>query len=266
MGVTLSRRQILPALFALALPACRSSRTSPQATAGSAPSGAADPDASPANETLSVIEIGTVAPNKDALVLLHGWGAPGNDLASLGRELMRDNTMIFVPAAPLAEGEGRAWWHLDATSRGRYAHDDVLPATFQPLDAITSARHAVQALLRSIHERFAPSLVTIAGFSQGAMLALDVALACEPRVDRVAVLSGALLLDSLPAVHEGCGRSRRVLVMHGRADPIVPFENAERAVAILQQRGVPVDFRPFEGRHEIPRSVRSVLGDFAFGA
>jgi predicted esterase len=98
------------------------------------------------------------------------------------------------------------------------------------------------------------------------MLALDVALACEPRVDRVAVLSGALLLDSLPAVQHGCGRSRRVLVMHGRVDPIVPFQNAERAVAILEQRGVKVDFRPFDGRHEIPRSARSALGELAFGA
>lgn len=266
MGVTLSRRQILPALLAAALPACRSSRAGPQATAGAPPGSSREPDASPTDEALSVVEIGTAARNKDALVLLHGWGAPGDDLASLGRELVRDNTMIFVPAAPLAEGEGRAWWHLDATSRGRYAHDDALPTNFQPLDAITRARAAVQALLRSIHERFAPSLLTVAGFSQGAMLALDVALHCEPRVDRVAVLSGALLVDSLPAVHDGCGRIRRVLVTHGRADPIVPFQNAERAVAILEQRGVSVDFQPFDGRHEMPRGVRSALGEFAFGA
>jgi phospholipase/carboxylesterase len=124
----------------------------------------------------------------------------------------------------------------------------------------------VQALLRNIHERFAPPLLTLAGFSQGAMLALDVALQCDPRVDRVAALSGALLIDSLPALHDGCGKTRRLLVTHGRSDPIVPFENAERAVAMLEQRGVAVDFRPFDGRHEIPRSVRSALGPFAFDA
>ena len=261
----LSRRQLLHALAATTLAACRSTPLEPEPTASAAPARSAARVPSLSDGTLRVIELGTVARNNDALVLLHGWGAPGDDLASLGRALVRENTMVFVPAAPLNEGSGRAWWHLDAGARAHYARADALPPDFQPLAAITSAREAVQALLRRIHERLAPSLVTVAGFSQGAMLALDVGLRCEPRVDRVAVLSGSLLLDSLPAVHEGCGRGRRVLMTHGRVDPILPFENAERAVAILGQHGIKTDFRPFDGRHEIPGSVRAALGDFAFG-
>jgi len=264
--VILPRREVLQALALAALPGCRSSRQAPRATASAQPAGPTPGNEVPTGQGLRVVEIGEAARGDAALVLLHGWGAPGDDLVRFGRVLSRPKTTIFVPAAPLAEGDGRAWWHLDAKSRGRYAQDDAPPAGFQPLAAITSARHAVQALLQSIHERLAPPLLTIAGFSQGAMLALDVALHCEPRVDRVAVLSGALLFDSLPAVHDGCGPNRRVLWTHGRADPIVPFQNAERAVALLQQRGITVDFRPFDGRHQIPMSARSALGDFAFGA
>jgi phospholipase/carboxylesterase len=256
----------LATLAVTALPACRSSQQGRRVTASAAPVTSVPAVGQRIGEALSVVELGTVARDNDALVLLHGWGAPGDDLVALGRELVRENTMIFVPAAPLVEGNGRAWWHLDAAARARYAKDEALPPDLQPLAAIASARRAVQTLLQSIHERLSPSLLTVAGFSQGAMLALDLALQCEPRVDRVAVLSGALLLDSLPAVHNGCGRGRRVLVTHGRVDPIVPFENAERAVAILEQRGIKVDFRPFDGRHEIPRSVRTALGEFAFGA
>jgi phospholipase/carboxylesterase len=198
--------------------------------------------------------------------LLHGWGARGDDLASLGQTLAGPSTTVFVPAAPLAEGSGRAWWHLDANARTHYAHDDALPPDFQPLAAVTTARNAVQALLRSIHERLAPPRLTLAGFSQGAMLALDVALQCEPRVDRVAVLSGTLRLDSLPALRVPCDNQRRVLVTHGRLDPVLPFQNAEQAVAILEHHGLAVDFQPFDGRHEIPHVARFALKELAVGA
>ena len=40
----------------------------------------------------------------------------------------------------------------------------------------------------------------MAGFSQGAMLSLDVALASRPPVDLVAMLSGVMLADTLPAL------------------------------------------------------------------
>jgi phospholipase/carboxylesterase len=266
--VTLSRREILQALASRGLVACRSSASDLRATASASPD-ASTRGTAPATGTtvnLHAVEIGAAARGDDAIVLLHGWGAPGDDLVSLGRELSRPSNTIFVPAAPLAEGSGRAWWHFDANTRAHYAQSDTLPAGYQPLAAVTDARRAVQSLVRSVHERLAPARLTLAGFSQGAMLALDVALQCEPRVDRVAALSGALLTDSLPALRAGCGARPRLLVTHGRADPVVPFQNAERTVAILEQHGISVDFRPFDGRHEIPRVVRSALAALAFGA
>jgi predicted esterase len=49
-----------------------------------------------------------------AVVVLHGWGAPGDDLVPLAEALARPGVRFFVPAAPLPEmGGGRAWWHLD---------------------------------------------------------------------------------------------------------------------------------------------------------
>jgi phospholipase/carboxylesterase len=199
-----------------------------------------------------------------ALVLLHGWGAQGDDLVPLARELARPNTTIFVPAAPLAEGSGRAFWHFDPTAPRAYALTDSAPPGYQPNPEVASARRAVQTLVRQAQERLAPARTVLAGFSQGAMLALDVALQCEPVVERVAVLSGALLFDSLPALRAACATRPRVLVAHGQLDPIVPFPNAEHAAALLERHGLGVDFRPFAGRHEIPREIRLALPDFLF--
>ncbi len=266
--VTHTRRDALRALAAGLLAACESSRAVKRSAEHGASNASATPTVAVASDVprLAVVEVGAAARGDDAVVLLHGWGAPGDDLVSLGHELARPKATIVVPAGPLAEGSGRAWWHFDPNAPRAYAQSDEVPPNHQPLAAVATARAAVRAVLDETRERLAPPHVALAGFSQGAMLSLDVALQCDARVERVAVLSGALLLDSLPALLANCAARPRVLVTHGRFDPIVPFHNAERAVAILERHGLRVDFRPFDGPHAIPLEVRNALPEFLFGA
>src|ERR1700679_75351 len=52
------------------------------------------------------------------VVLLHGFGAPGDDLVALGRALrVPEGTRFVFPEAPLELGagymSGRAWWMID---------------------------------------------------------------------------------------------------------------------------------------------------------
>jgi predicted esterase len=110
-----------------------------------------------------------------AAVLLHGWDEPGDELIPLARTLTRPGTRVFVPAAPLTEpGGGRAWWHLDPGDRPAWAWDDTEPEGYEPHRLVTAARTAVQGLLDTARARYAPDTMVMAGFSQGAMLALDV--------------------------------------------------------------------------------------------
>jgi phospholipase/carboxylesterase len=264
--VTYTRRSALGALAAGFLAACESSRGE-RSTEHRAPDASASSTVTAPSDVphLAAVEVGAATRGNDAVVLLHGWGAPGDDLVSLGRELERAKTTIFVPAGPLTEGSGRAWWHFDPNAPRAYAETDEAPPAHQPLPAVMTARAAVRALLDETRQRLAPPRVALAGFSQGAMLSLDVALQCDAGVERVAVLSGALLLDSLPALLANCRARPRVLVTHGRFDPIVPFHWAERSVAILERHGLRVDFRPFDGKHAIPIEVRSALAEFLFG-
>jgi phospholipase/carboxylesterase len=203
----------------------------------------------------------------DAVVLLHGWGAPGDDLVPLAEALSRPRARFFVPAAPLPEvGGGRAWWHLDPGVRPEHAWDDQVPAGYQASQPVQAARAAVQELLRTIALRHAPDRLMIAGFSQGAMLALDVALAGEPAVERVAVLSGVLLVESVPALRAPRPRRPAVLVTHGRHDPVLAFEGGEQAQRLLRAHGFDVTWRPFAGGHDIPAETVAELERFLFGA
>lgn len=200
-------------------------------------------------------------------MLLHGWGASGDDLVPLARTLAGPGTRFLVPAAPLAESNGgRAWWHFHGGNRPPHAWKDELPAGHHANAQVTAARQAVQALLRDAKRQYAPESIAIAGFSQGAMLALDVALAADPAIDRVAVLSGVLLADSLALLHASASEGPRpaVFIAHGSSDAVVPFRAAESIPLILEPRGYRVTWAPFDGGHEIPREVVSRLREFLF--
>lgn len=200
-----------------------------------------------------------------AVVVLHGWGAPGDDLVPIAGALKRPGVRFFVPAGPLPEmGGGRAWWHLDPNTRPPHASTDQLPAGFQPNPAVIAARAAVQALIATVVERYAPASVALVGFSQGAMLSIDVALAGAPGVDRVVAMSGVLLMDSVTALAAPHPTKPRFLLSHGRQDPVVPFASGTRANELLEKHGFAVTWRPFNGGHEIPPPLLAEVDGFLF--
>jgi phospholipase/carboxylesterase len=200
-----------------------------------------------------------------AVVVLHGWGAPGDDLVPLAAALQRPGVRFFVPAAPLPEmGGGRAWWHLDPNARPPHASTEQLAPGFQPTPAVVAARVAVQDLIATVVDRYAPTTVALVGFSQGAMLSIDVALAGAPGVELVAAMSGVLLMDSVPALTTPHSSRPRFLLSHGRRDPVVPFANGERAKDLLEKHGFSVTWRPFDGGHEIPSPVLAEVDRFLF--
>jgi phospholipase/carboxylesterase len=200
-----------------------------------------------------------------AVVVLHGWGAPGDDLVPLAEALKRPGVRFFVPAAPLPEvGGGRAWWHLDPTTRPPHAQSDQVPGGFRATPAVVAARAAIQGLVAGIVQRHAPTAVALMGFSQGAMLSVDVALAGTPGVDRVVAMSGVLLADSVPGLTAPHPVKPRFLLTHGRQDPVVPLAGGERARDMLQGHGFDVSWRPFDGHHEIPQATLAEVERFLF--
>jgi len=274
----ISRREALLGAVASGVWACQAGevaagapRRAAAANATSAPAGATASAASGSSQSrpggLDVVRMGLGEQEKGGalVVLLHGWRAQGNDLVGLARELAHARARFLVPAAPLAEpGGGRAWWRLDTADRPAHAWTDELTSDYRPHAAVAAARGSVQALLRDAKQRYAPDSIALVGFSQGAMLALDVALAADPPVDRVAVLSGVIIADALPALHVKKPALPAVFVSHGRSDPVLPFAGGASIETVLAPYGYQVKFVPFEGGHEIPPGVVEQLRTFLF--
>src|SRR6478736_8223909 len=112
MRTLLTRREALGAALGSAAFGCRSENRSAPSPALSAP--ARPSTASSAAGDLEVLHVTNMSRTErggHVVVLLHGYGAPGDDLASLAKSLLRPRTRFVLPAAPLALGNGgRAWW------------------------------------------------------------------------------------------------------------------------------------------------------------
>ena len=130
------------------------------------------------------------------IILLHGFGAPGDDLVALWRMLRVPDDVRFVfPVAPLRldDGlpDGRAWWMLDMDLivRGLPRDIEAVP------DGLEAARERVLAMLDDLdrHEGLPPDRVFLGGFSQGAMLACDTVLRSARQFAGLLILSGSII-------------------------------------------------------------------------
>jgi phospholipase/carboxylesterase len=129
---------------------------------------------------------------------------------------------------------------------------------------VIAARTAVQGLIATVVQLYAPTSLALVGFSQGAMLSIDVALAGTPGVARVVAMSGVLLIDSVSSLTAPRPIQPRFLLSHGRQDPVVPFANGARAKELLEKHGFAVTWRPFDGGHEITPSLLADVERFLF--
>jgi phospholipase/carboxylesterase len=167
------------------------------------------------------------------VVFLHGLGADGNDLISLAPMLdpLLPDTAFVSPDAPYPcdmAPMGRQWFSL--RSREPETMLAGVRGAAPMLDAFLDAELAAHGLT---DDRLA-----LVGFSQGTMTALHTALR-RPRACAVVVgFSGALVKPEMLGAE--IASRPPVLLVHGDADPVVPFEAMPAAEAALQANGVPI--------------------------
>lgn len=167
------------------------------------------------------------------VVFLHGLGADGDDLISLAPMLapLLPDTAFASPHAPYPcdmAPMGKQWFSLQDRD------PDLLLAgvagVAPSLNAFLDAELAKHGLT---DDRLA-----LVGFSQGTMTALHTALR-RPRPCAVVVgFSGALIRPEV--LGEEIVSRPPVLLVHGEADPVVPFEAMPMAEEAMQLNGVPV--------------------------
>ncbi len=216
---------------------------------------------------LRVRTLGRSDPSAPAIVLCHGYGAPGDDLVGLAQAVeVGPGVRWFFPEAPLEIDLGCGWWPVDMVrlqmelARGGRQWD--------PSETPEGMPHAVDALiacLRALETEHGvnPKRTILGGFSQGAMVTTDIALHHEPSFAGLAILSGShVRRDRWSAALSRVGKQQHIFQSHGRRDPILPFAIAEVLHGALVEAGADASFLPFHGGHELPPRVLDAFGTF----
>lgn len=184
---------------------------------------------------------------KGLIVTLHGWGANGEDVASLLPFVNLPDYQFLFPNAPFPHpysSVGKAWYDLRT--------ENIYQGLVESRELLTDW------LLSLERETGVPLSKTIlSGFSQGGAMTLDVGLGL-PLAGLVA-MSGYLhsTAEVLPKT-----TLPPVLIMHGRQDTVVPIQAARSAKETLESQGAVVQYQEFDMGHEINLQMLEVFRNF----
>ena len=193
---------------------------------------------------------------KQAVILLHGYGSDGQDLISLGshwRPLL-PGALFLSPNAPAVSRDmpsGFQWFAVD--------HD-------RPDFRFAGASAGRAAVVEFLDDLWAQTGLTaadtvLAGFSQGAMMALHVGLSLPKPLMGIIGFSGAFIPPA--GFAESTGPFPPVLLVHGDADGVVDVRFSREAETALRAKGIAVELHIDPGvGHGIAPAGLEVAGRF----
>jgi phospholipase/carboxylesterase len=197
--------------------------------------------------TLNAIELSPRAPGLSrTLVLLHGYGADEHDLLPIAHELDPRLRAISLQGPIALGGPMRAWFNLAQDARGRISFD------------AEEARKAVRDVSSAVEEIAASSpQPLLLGFSQGAGVALGVALLRPDLVSGVLSLSGvARALEDRDHAPAKKLRGLSVFAAHGLQDPLLPIALGRSVRDTLVALGVDVEWHEYlTGHMVVPEEI-----------
>ncbi len=181
-------------------------------------------------------------PARALVILLHGYGADGNDLIGLAPYWARDLPHVgFVsPHAPFPcemSPMGRQWFSL-----GDRSPESMLAGT-------RMAAQVIDGFIDDEMKRFSlkADRIALVGFSQGTMMSLFVGPRRAEQIAGIVGFSGRLIGPELMA--EETRTKPPVTLIHGDADEMVPVAALDQAVTGLEAVGIEVasEKRPYLG-------------------
>ncbi len=180
------------------------------------------------------------------VVMIHGRGADANDLADLAPMLNPGAGCRFIfPNAP------KPFEAYPGMTFGWTWFDGWPPE----LDSVLASRTILLGFLAQLSAKYPTTAMVISGFSQGAMMSLDVGLRSD--VAGVIAMSGGLYEEDLPDLRARAGLP--VLITHGAVDDVVPVTYARRARHVLEDAGLDVEYHEYSMGHQVvPEEVTVV--------
>ena len=214
---------------------------------------------------LETIEIETAAKPNAAVIWLHGLGADGRDFEPIVPEIVHrgERAWRFVfphaPVRPVTINGGasmRAWYDLKGLDRK--SAEDV--AGFRDTDL------QVRQLIAQEGERGIPTTrIVVAGFSQGAAVALYTAPRFPEKLAGVMALSGYLPRESsFSAERASANDATPIFMAHGQGDTVLPMDLGVQSRDFLMAQGYAVEWHDYPMPHAVCAEEIADIRKFLF--
>jgi len=197
--------------------------------------------------SLETIEIEPTQAPVASLIWLHGLGASGDDFVPVASSLQKLTQLplrfVFphAPARPVTINQGfvmPAWYDILSFDRGGAIDHE----------GISLAVEQVAALIEAEKTRgFSAKDIIIAGFSQGAVIALNTLLSFPEELGGTIALSGYLQPRALRA-HPP---QTPIFIGHGLEDNVVPCAYGQTAYETLEKAGYRVTWKTYAMTHSV---------------
>jgi phospholipase/carboxylesterase len=212
-----------------------------------------------ATAPLEALEIETGPVPRSSIIWLHGLGADGHDFEPIVGELaLPAEPVRFVfphaPMQPVTINGGmvmRAWYDIVSSDLAR--REDA--------DGVRASQALLEALIARERSRGTPAnRIVLAGFSQGGAIALQTGLRHAERLAGILALSTYLpIADSLAAEGNAATRDIPIFYAHGRQDPVITIDRAERSRDLLARLGYTVEWHAYPMPHAVcPQEIDDI--------
>ena len=199
-------------------------------------------------ESLETLTIPARGESAGTVILLHGLGADAHDFEPIVPMLELDRPLKFVfPNAPIrpvtinAGMEMRAWYDIDPGA---------------PLGGDADIRESADLVAELVRAEVAAGVphakVTLAGFSQGGVIALHLGLRAEQR------FAGIMALSTYVHDHEQLANEvsfasvdTPIFMAHGLADPMIPIARAVTSREALLRLNYRVEWHEYGMGHQV---------------
>ncbi len=208
------------------------------------------------SDQLETVEIEPDQTATGTVIWMHGLGADAHDFEPIVALLTLNQPLRFVfPNAPVrpvtinAGMEMRAWYDIDPGA----------PLTGEA--EIRESAAAVQQLIEKENTRGIPTpAITLAGFSQGGVIALQLGLRSEER------LAGIMALSTYVHDHEHLSEEVSfasidvpIFMAHGRADPMIPIARAVTSREAMAALNYQIQWHEYAMGHQVcPEEIADI--------
>jgi len=185
------------------------------------------------------------AEGRPPLLLLHGTGGDEHDLVPLGQAVAPGSALLSPRGKVLEHGMPRFFRRL---AEGVFDEADVIARANELADFVAEAREAYGL----------PAPVAL-GFSNGANIAAALLLLRPEALAGAALLRAMVPLGAPPAVDLA---GKRILILSGAMDPIVPAENAGRLAGLLERSGALVRHQNLPAGHGLSQADVTIVKEW----